>query len=107
MVSVDRSLLKGEAPRFSADFMYHLSYERPFNFPRHLVGALAIDELITMSDLNIHSAIFKLTRTRTQTGTDRDTDKDTDKDPDMDTDMDMETDLDIKFSYFFNISLWH
>ncbi len=35
--------------------------------------------------------------------TDRDTDRDTDKDPDMAT----ETDVDIKFSYFFYISLRH
>jgi hypothetical protein len=43
VVSTDRSLFKGEAPRFSADFVHpHLS-ERPFKFPRHLVQALEIN----------------------------------------------------------------
>jgi hypothetical protein len=32
----------------------------PFKFLRHLVGPLGIDNIITMSDINIHSAIFKL-----------------------------------------------
>ena len=59
MVSFDRSLLKGEAPRFSADFNNPLSYERPFKFPRHLVGPLEIDNIIAISAINIHSAIFK------------------------------------------------
>jgi hypothetical protein len=52
--------LKGEAPRLSADFNHPLSYERPFKFPRHLVGPLAIDNILAMSAINIHSAIFKL-----------------------------------------------
>ncbi len=59
MVSFDRSLLKGEAPRFSADFNNPLSYERPFKFPRHLVGPFGIGNIIAMSAINIHSAIFK------------------------------------------------
>jgi hypothetical protein len=59
VVSFDRSLLKGEAPRFSADFNHTLSYERPFKFPRHLVGPLGIDNILAMSAINIHSAIFK------------------------------------------------
>ncbi len=67
MVLIDRSHLKGKAPRFSAEFKYPLSYEKPFKFPCHLVGPLAVDNIIAMSDLNIHSTIFKLTRTRTQT----------------------------------------
>jgi hypothetical protein len=37
VVSIVRSLLKGEAPRFSAAFNYPLSNERLFNFPRQLV----------------------------------------------------------------------
>jgi hypothetical protein len=37
VVSIDRSLLKGEAPRFSADFVHLLSSERPFKFQRHLI----------------------------------------------------------------------
>jgi hypothetical protein len=36
-------LFKGEAPRFSADFVHPLSSERPFKFPRHLVRALEIN----------------------------------------------------------------
>jgi hypothetical protein len=46
VVSLDRSLLKGEAPRFSAEFNH------PFFYEKH--------NIITMSDINIHSAIFKL-----------------------------------------------
>jgi hypothetical protein len=60
VVSFDRYLLKGEAPRFSADFNHPLLYERPFKFPRHLVGPLGIDNIIALSAINIHSAIFKL-----------------------------------------------
>jgi hypothetical protein len=59
-VSFDRSLLKGEAPRFSTDFNNPLSHERPFKFPRHLVGLFGIGNIIAMSAINIHSAIFKL-----------------------------------------------
>jgi hypothetical protein len=49
-------------PRLSADFNQALSYERPFNFLRHLVGPLGINNIIAMSAINIHSAIciFKL-----------------------------------------------
>jgi hypothetical protein len=60
VVSLDRSLLKGEAPRLSADFNFPLSYERPFKSPHHLLGPLEIDNIIAMSAINIHSAIFKL-----------------------------------------------
>jgi hypothetical protein len=60
VVSFDRSLLKGVAPRFSADFNHPLFYERPFKFPRHLVGPLGIDHVIAVSAINIHSAILKL-----------------------------------------------
>jgi hypothetical protein len=60
VVSFDRSHLKGEAPRFSADFNHPLLYERPFMFPRHLVGPLGIDNITAVSAINIHSAIFKL-----------------------------------------------
>jgi hypothetical protein len=59
VVSFDRSLLKGKAPRLSADFNHPLSYERPFKFLRHLVGSLEINNKIAMSAINIHSAIFK------------------------------------------------
>jgi hypothetical protein len=59
-VSFDRSLSKGEALRFSTDFNNPLSHERPFKFPRHLVGPFGIGNIIPMSDINIHSAIFKL-----------------------------------------------
>jgi hypothetical protein len=62
-VSIDRSLLKGEAPIFSADFIYPFSCEWPFLC--HLVRPLGIDNIIAMLD-NIHSAIIKLTRTRTR-----------------------------------------
>jgi hypothetical protein len=60
VVSFDRFLLKGEAPRLSADFNHRLSYERPFKFPHHLVGPLEINNIIAISAINIHSAIFKL-----------------------------------------------
>jgi hypothetical protein len=60
VVSFDRSLLKGEAPRLSAEFNHLLSYERSFKLQHHLVGPLEIDNIFAMSDINIHSAIFKL-----------------------------------------------
>jgi hypothetical protein len=59
-VSFDISILKGEAPRFPADFNNPFSYERPFKFLRHLVGPFGISNIIAMSAINIHSAIFKL-----------------------------------------------
>jgi hypothetical protein len=59
-VSFDRSILKGEAQRFSADFNNPLSYERPFKFLRHLLGPFEIGNIIAMSAINIHSAIFIL-----------------------------------------------
>ncbi len=81
MVSFDKSLLQGEALRFSADFNHSLLYERPFKFPRHLVGPLGINNIIAVSAINIHSAIFKLismemdmeTETKMETETDMET----------------------------------
>ncbi len=58
VVSTNRSVFKGEAPRFSADFVHPLSSQRPFKFPRHLKRALEISWIIAMSDKNIRSAIF-------------------------------------------------
>ncbi len=58
MVSTDMSLFKVEAPRFPADFVHPLSSERPFKFPRHLIGALEIIWIIATSDKNIRSAVF-------------------------------------------------
>ncbi len=60
MVSFDRSIIKGEAPRFSADFNNPHSYERRFKILRHLVRPFGIGNIIAMSAINIHSAIFKL-----------------------------------------------
>jgi hypothetical protein len=40
VVSIDRTLLKGEAPRFSADFVHPLSRERPFKCRGHLIQDL-------------------------------------------------------------------
>jgi hypothetical protein len=108
VVSIDRSHLKGEASRFSAEFKkYPLSYERPFKFPCHLVGPLAIDNIIAISDLNIHIQIdadpdpdIKDTDKDPDRNPNSDTDKDTGKDTDKDTDMDTDTDTDIKFSDF-------
>ncbi len=60
MVSFDRSVLKGEAPRFSADFKNPFSYERPVKFLRHLEGPFGIGNIIAMSAINIHSPTFKL-----------------------------------------------
>jgi hypothetical protein len=52
VVTFDKSLLKGEAQRFSADFSHPLSCQRPFNFPRQLSWVLRIDSIIAMSDIN-------------------------------------------------------
>ncbi len=56
-------------PRFSANFTHPLTYEKPFKFLCHLIRSLGINNIITMLDRNIHSAIFKLTRTKTRTRT--------------------------------------
>jgi hypothetical protein len=63
VVSFDRFLLKGEAPKFSADFNHPLLYERPFKFPCHLAGPLGIDNIIAVLAINIHSAIFTVIET--------------------------------------------
>jgi hypothetical protein len=52
-----RSLLKREAPRFSAD-LHPLSVGGPLSFLCHLIQALAINRIITISDINIQSAVF-------------------------------------------------
>jgi hypothetical protein len=49
VLSTDRSLFKGEAPRLSADFVHPLSSERPFKFLRHLIRAKEINWIIAMS----------------------------------------------------------
>ncbi len=73
VVSVDRSLLMGVAPGFSADFTHPMSCERPIKFLRHLVRAMGINRIIAMSDINVHSVViillWKWTRTRTKTRT--------------------------------------
>ncbi len=46
VVSIDRSLLQGVAPRFSADFVHHFSCERPFKFQRHLIEDFGCRKLI-------------------------------------------------------------
>jgi hypothetical protein len=93
VVLVDRSLLKGEAPRLSADFNHPLSYESPFKFPRHLIRSLEIDNIIAMSAINIHSAIFKLKQHGNghgnRNGHETETDNTRDMDMATDTDMDM------------------
>jgi hypothetical protein len=61
----DRTLLQ----RLSADFTHPFTCERPLRFPCHLIGSFGIANIITMSDINIHRAVFKLTRTRTRTWT--------------------------------------
>jgi hypothetical protein len=88
--------LKGKAPRFSAGIIQDLSCERPFKFPRHLVRPLGVDNIIAMSDMNTHGAIFKWTQTRTRT---RDVDRDADKD--VDKAMDNDTDMDTALEYLF------
>jgi hypothetical protein len=47
VVSMDRSLLKGEALRFLADLFHPLSSERPFKFQRHLIQDFGYDKLIS------------------------------------------------------------
>jgi hypothetical protein len=46
MVSIDRSLSKGLAPRLAADFDRPLSCERLFKSQRHLIRAFGIVETI-------------------------------------------------------------
>ncbi len=47
MVSIDRSLLKREALRFSAGFVRLLSSERLFKFQHHIIEDYGYDELIS------------------------------------------------------------
>ncbi len=47
VVIIDEYLLKGEAPRFSADFAHLLSWERPFKFQHHLIQDFECDKLIS------------------------------------------------------------
>jgi hypothetical protein len=44
-------------------FEKNLSCRRLGKFPRYLAGALEINWIIAIADKNIHSAIFKLTKT--------------------------------------------
>jgi hypothetical protein len=44
---MDRSLLKGEAPRFSAEFVHPLSSERLFKFQHHIIQDFRYDKLIS------------------------------------------------------------
>jgi hypothetical protein len=78
VVSIDRSLSKGEAPRFAADFDRPLSCEGPFKFPRHLIGSLVIKGIIAMSDVIFIAPYEKKEKEATDTdkgmGTDMDTD---------------------------------
>jgi hypothetical protein len=39
-----------------------LSCRRPFKLPHHLIGALGINRIIAILDINIHGTRFKLTR---------------------------------------------
>ncbi len=48
----------------SADFNHPLSYERPFKFLHHLIGPLAIDNILTMSAINNHSAHISIETAR-------------------------------------------
>jgi hypothetical protein len=66
---------------------------RPFKFPGHLVGSSGINNVIAMSNINIHSAIFNTYTDKDKDG-EKDIDKDMDKDTDMDKDMDKDTDRD-------------
>jgi hypothetical protein len=108
-VSIDRSFLKGEAPRFSTDFTHPLSCGRPFKFPHHLIGSLRINNIIAMSYINIRSAIFNTNTDRDmEKNTYKDKDKDKDTDTDMDKDMytDMDTDLELKLKFFCQTCIW-
>jgi hypothetical protein len=46
-----RPLLKGEAPRFSADFSHHLSCERPFHCQNHIMQHLGYVKGIVQRDV--------------------------------------------------------
>jgi hypothetical protein len=68
VVSIDRSVLKGEAPRFQRILPIHSHVRVPLNF-----CATSYDPwestiyIFVMSDRNIHSTIFNLTLTWTRT----------------------------------------
>ncbi len=72
MVSFDRSLLKGEAPRFSADFNHPLLYERPFKFPRHLVGNWNSMEMDMETETNMEMETDMESKTDMETETETD-----------------------------------
>ncbi len=58
MVSVDRSLLKRVALKFSADFVHLLSSERLFKIQRHLIEDDGYDELIPITVHTSGSGLF-------------------------------------------------
>jgi hypothetical protein len=95
VVSINRSLLTKEVPRFSADFTHHLSFGRPFNFLCHIVGSLGIKNIIATTPININSAIFN-----TDSDTYKETEKDTNKYTNNDMDTDMDTDLELDCNSF-------
>jgi hypothetical protein len=81
-----------------------LSCERPFKFPRHLVGTLGIIKIIAMLDITIHRAVFKLARTRKQirkrTREQTWKQRQTWKRKLTNTDLDMYPDMDMEFGNF-------
>jgi hypothetical protein len=51
--TINRSLLKREPLRFSADFVHLLTSERLFKFQRHLIEDYRYDELISNYCINL------------------------------------------------------
>ncbi len=58
-ISIDRSLRKGEVPRFLVGVTHFHSYERLLKFSCHPEKPLGIDKIIATSDINIRSAVFR------------------------------------------------
>ncbi len=101
MLSTNRSLFKGEAPRLSADFVYPLSRERPFKFPRHLVRALEKRNNCHVGKY-IRSAVFNLHVNGNGhiNGNWHGNGHKNGHETDMETDMETEMDTDMELEYF-------
>ncbi len=70
-LSIDRFLFKGARRVFQLILPILSHVAGPLRFPCHLIGLVGIENIIAISDINIHSIIFKLVhkRIRTQTRT--------------------------------------
>jgi hypothetical protein len=87
VISIDRSLIKGEALRFLAAFTYLLSCESPLSIysPRRVLENCQVG----------HKYSFRRIKIGTETDRDNDGDTNTDRNMDRDTGRNMDTDMEL------------